>query len=83
MMFFLRPLHIIGFLSVILLITIVSVLSGKKVKSADDFITSSKKANSWMVTGTITGVLVGGASTIGNYSIGFSMWLVSLVVYFR
>lgn len=64
MMFFLKPLHIIGFFSIILLISVVSILSGKKVKSADDFITSNKRANSWMVTGTITGVLVGGASTI-------------------
>lgn len=82
MMFFLKPLHIIGFLSVILLITVVSVLSGKKVKSANDFITSSKKANSWMVTGTITGVLVGGASTIGTtqlaFQCGISAWWFTL-----
>jgi len=77
-MFSLKPLHIIGFFSVILLITIVSVLSGKKVKSADDFITSNKRANSWLVTGTITGVLVGGASTIGTtqlaFQCGMSAW---------
>ena len=82
MMFFLKPLHIIGFLSVILLITIVSVLSGKKVKSADDFITSNKRANSWMITGAITGVLVGGASTIGTtqlaFQCGMSAWWFTL-----
>jgi SSS family solute:Na+ symporter len=82
MMFFLKPLHIIGFLSIILLITVVSVFSGKKVKSANDFITSNKRANSWMVTGTITGVLVGGASTIGTtqlaFQCGMSAWWFTL-----
>ena len=82
MMFFLKPLHIIGFLSVMLLITVVSVLSGKKIKSADDFITSNKRVNSWLVTGTITGVLVGGASTIGTtqlaFQCGMSAWWFTL-----
>jgi SSS family solute:Na+ symporter len=58
------------------------VLSGKKVKSANDFITSNKKASSWLVTGTITGVLVGGASTIGTtqlaFKCGMSAWWFTL-----
>ena len=82
MTFLLKPLHVIGFLLVILLITVVSVLSGKKVKSADDFIISNKRASSWLVTGTITGVLVGGASTIGTtqlaFQSGMSAWWFTL-----
>lgn len=70
--------HIVGIVGVIAFITFIGVYSGKKVKSASDFLTGGKSAGSILVAGTIMGTLIGGASTIGTaqlaYTHGPSAW---------
>ncbi len=74
--------HYLGALIVICLITFMGVFSGKKVKTASDFDSGSRKTGAGIVMGSIFGSLVGGASTIGTaqlaYSHGFSAWWFTL-----
>ena len=67
-----------GFIITLLTITAVGIYSGKKVKNASDFSTGGGKAGSAIVTGTVMGTLVGGASTVGTaqlaFTYGFSAW---------
>jgi len=69
---------------VITLLLIVSVAWGKSSKALNnnDFSLSGRKANSWRVSGAITGTLVGGASTVGTaqlaYLYGLSAWWFTL-----
>ena len=70
--------HLIGIFITLFVITVVGIYSGKKVKNASDFSTGGRKAGAAIVTGTIMGTLVGGASTVGTaqlaYTYGFSAW---------
>lgn len=75
-------LHYMGALLVIVLICIISMYSGKQVKSAKEFADGGRKAGAGMVMGAIIGTLVGGASTIGTAQLafvyGFSAWWFTL-----
>ena len=75
-------LHYLGAIIVLVLITAMGIYSGKKVSSAGDFATGSKKAGVSIVAGSIIGTLVGGASTIGTaqlaFNYGFSAWWFTL-----
>ena len=65
--------HIIGIILTLLLITLVGIYSGRKVKTSSDFSVGGKKAGSGIVAGTIMGTLVGGSSTIGTAQLAFCM----------
>lgn len=74
--------HVIGIVFTLVIITLVGVYSGRKVKTSSDFSVGGKKANTGIVVGTIMGTLVGGASTIGTAQLaflyGFSAWWFTL-----
>lgn len=67
---------------VLLLITATGLYSGRRIKNARDFSTGGKKGGVAIVAGTITGTLIGGASTIGTAQLavvkGFSAWWFTL-----
>ena len=75
-------LHYLGAAIVLLLITAVGIYSGRQVKSAKDFSSGGRSAGTAIVSGSIIGTLVGGASTIGTaqlaFSFGFSAWWFTL-----
>jgi SSS family solute:Na+ symporter len=74
--------HYIGAAMVLGIITAMGIYSGRRVKSASDFLSGGKKAGVGIVAGSILGTLVGGASTIGTaqlaFSYGFSAWWFTL-----
>ncbi len=74
--------HIIGILAAFIVITAVGLYAGSKVKSSKDFSTGGRKAGWALVTGTILGTLLGGASTIGTaqlaFQFGLSAWWYTL-----
>ena len=74
--------HLVGACATLLLMFVLGVLSGRKVKGASDFDTGGGKAGAIMVAGTIIGTLVGGSSTIGTaelaFNFGFSAWWFTL-----
>ena len=73
---------IIGIVITFLAIVIVSLISGRKVKSGADFDSAGGKAGAGIVTGAILGTLVGGSSTVGTaqlaYDFGMSAWWFTL-----
>lgn len=76
------PEHYIGAGIVLLLITATGLYSGRRIKGAGDFSTGGKQGGVGIVAGTITGTLIGGASTIGTAQLavvkGFSAWWFTL-----
>jgi SSS family solute:Na+ symporter len=70
--------HIVGVVAAFILITVAGLYAGSKVKSSADFSTGGRKAGWPLVTGTLLGTFVGGASTIGTaqlaFQFGFSAW---------
>ncbi len=77
-----NTVQLCGAVGVILLVVAVGFLSGRKVKSASDFISGGRNAGSGVVSGSIMGALVGSACTIGTaqlaYSYGISAWWYTL-----
>ena len=75
-------IQICGAVGVMLLIIIVGVWSGRKVKSAADFASGGGKAGPGLVIGMVMGTMVGGACTIGTaqlaYEYGLSAWWYTL-----
>lgn len=75
-------IHYVGIVLVLLLILFVGIRSGKTVKSINEFSGKSRTAGVGIITGTITGTIMGGASTIGTaqlaYTNGFSAWAFTL-----
>ena len=71
----------VGTLAVLVLISMVGVRAGGKVKTAKDFTTGSGMGAP-MVAGSLIGTLVGGASTIGTaqlaFTYGLSAWWFTL-----
>ncbi len=74
--------HIISMLITLGVAAIIGVISMKKVKSASDFSVGKKSVSATLITGTLVGTLVGGASTIGTaqlaFKFGFSAWWFTL-----
>ncbi len=74
--------HIVGLVLTVLLIAILSIRSGRSIKSAADFSGSGKSAGSAIVAGALIGTLVGGSSTVGTaqlaYTYGMSAWWFTL-----
>ena len=75
-------MHFVGGLATFAIFVAVGIYSGKKVANAADFANASRRAGSTLVVGTITGTLVGGASTIGTaqlaFTYGLSAWWFTL-----
>lgn len=75
-------LTVIGIVFVLILLTTVGALSGKKVKNSDDFLTGGGKAGRWLVCGGIMGALVSSQATIGTaqlaFHFGLSAWWFTL-----
>lgn len=74
--------HIISIIATLIIVALVGVYSGRKVKSTADFDTAGKKAGWHIVAGTIVGTLVGAASTVATsqmaFVYGFSAWWYTL-----
>ena len=74
--------HYLGIAIVLVLMTVVGLYAGRKVTSAADFTTGSRKAGWPVVTGTIMGTLVSASSTVGTaqlaFQFGFSAWWFTL-----
>ncbi|MDR1065114.1 MAG: sodium:solute symporter family protein [Oscillospiraceae bacterium] len=74
--------HYLGAGIVLLLTAALGVSSGRRVKSAGDFISGGRRAGAGIVAGSVLGSLVGGASTIGTaqlaFTSGFSAWWFTL-----
>jgi len=72
----------LGMFFALTLILAAGIYSGKKVSSSYDFSVGGRKVGYLFIAGTITGTLVGGASTVGTselaYSYGFSAWWFTL-----
>lgn len=73
---------LLGMAAVLIGIAVVGVLSGRKVRGADDFVKGSGKEGSFLVTGAILGSLAGSQSTIGTaqlaFHFGMSAWWYTL-----
>ena len=80
--YFVNLIQLCGALSVILLVVVVGVSSGRKIKSAADFETGSSSSGCGMVSGMIIGTMVGGSATIGTaqlaFHYGLSAWWYTL-----
>jgi SSS family solute:Na+ symporter len=74
--------HVAGIFASFILIAAAGLYAGRKVKSTADFSTGGRKAGWSLVTGTLLGTFVGGASTIGTaqlaFQFGFSAWWYTL-----
>jgi SSS family solute:Na+ symporter len=71
-------LHYLGVALVVGVLVAVGIAAGRAVKSSADFTGGARKAGVAMVTGALTGTIIGGASTIGTaqlaYTNGLSAW---------
>lgn len=71
--------HLLGIVLVVIFMCIIGIFSGKNTKNAKDFNTGNKGLTTAVIVGTITGTLVGGASTIATTQLAFeygysAMW---------
>jgi SSS family solute:Na+ symporter len=75
-------LYLIIFGLSFLIITALSLLRFRQMKTSEDFSVASRSLGPWDVSWVIIGTLVGGASTIGTvqmaYESGFSAWIFTL-----
>ena len=74
--------HLAAFIVTLILTAAVGISAARKVKNAADFSVGGRKSGVAMVSGTIVGTIIGGASTVGTaqlaYSVGFSAWWFTL-----
>lgn len=74
--------HMVAFFAILILISWVGIDASRKVKNASDFAIGGRKSGVPMVSGTIVGTIIGGASTVGTaqlaFSIGLSAWWFTL-----
>jgi SSS family solute:Na+ symporter len=74
--------HYLGAGLVLAFTSALGVFSGRRVKSAGDFISGGGRAGAGVVAGAVLGSLVGGASTIGTaqtaFTSGLSAWWFTL-----
>jgi SSS family solute:Na+ symporter len=64
--------HLIALVATLTGVALLGFISGRRVRSAADFTGSNRRATASVVAGTITGTLVGGASTIGTAQLAFA-----------
>jgi SSS family solute:Na+ symporter len=74
--------HFAGIVATLIVMIVVGLYAGSKVKSDADFATGGRQAGSAVISGAIMGTLVSGASTIGTaqlaFQYGFSAWWFTL-----
>ncbi|MDF9407938.1 sodium:solute symporter family protein [Pelotomaculum isophthalicicum JI] len=74
--------HIISIVLTLTFVSLVGIYAGRQVSGAADFTVSGRKAGVILIIGTITGTLVGGASTVGTaelaFRYGMSAWWFTL-----
>jgi SSS family solute:Na+ symporter len=74
--------HWVGLLLTLAAVTFMGVSAARKVKNAADFTLGGQKSGTALVTGTIVGTIIGGASTVGTaqlaFSVGLSAWWFTL-----
>jgi SSS family solute:Na+ symporter len=74
--------HIISMMITLLVVICLGIYSLHRVKSAADFAVGGRAISAPLVASTITGTLVGGASTVGTaqlaFNYGFSAWWFTL-----
>lgn len=63
--------HLFGIILVVIFMCLVGAFTGKNTKNADDFNTGNSSLTALTIIGTITGTLVGGASTIATTQLAF------------
>ena len=66
---------LLGAVFVLALVLAAAMFSGRQVQNAADFSSASQRATLPMVLGSLTGTMVGGASTIGTAQLAFSYGL--------
>lgn len=75
-------LHLAGLLAVFAIVAAVGLRAARQVKTARDFVVGGRSMGPAVVSGAITGTIIGGASTIGTaqlaYTVGFSAWWFTL-----
>jgi len=75
-------MHIFSLTLTLLAVAAIGLYSTRKVKSAADFAVSGRSSGVVLISGTITGTIIGGTATIGTaqlaYSIGLSAWWYTL-----
>ena len=74
--------HMVALVLTLILTAVVGVGAARKVKNAADFSLGGRKSGVSLVSGTIVGTIIGGASTVGTaqlaFSVGFSAWWFTL-----
>lgn len=74
--------HLVSMLIALALTAVVGVSAARNVKSAADFSVGGHRSGVALVSGTIVGTIIGGASTVGTaqlaFSIGLSAWWFTL-----
>lgn len=75
-------IHLITLALTLLAVTVIGLYSARKVKSAADFSVNGRSSGIAIISGTITGTIIGGTATIGTaqlaYSLGLSAWWYTL-----
>jgi SSS family solute:Na+ symporter len=75
-------MQLLGALVVVILVILVGVLSGSKVRKAEEFTVAGRRLGASGVAGVVVGALVGGASTVGTaqaaYVYGLGGWWFTL-----
>ncbi|EGO61806.1 sodium:solute symporter family protein [Acetonema longum] len=74
--------HMASLIATLVIVTGIGLSAARKVKTAADFTLGGKSSGVVLITGTIIGTIVGGASTVGTaqlaFSYGFSAWWFTL-----
>ncbi len=65
-------LNILGFILVLVIITLIGIYSGRKIINSEDFTSGGTGIGIPIIIGTIVGTLVGGASTVGTAELAFN-----------
>lgn len=79
---YLTTSHFISLIITLGAVTSLGLYAARKVKTAADFAVGGQASGVPLIAGTITGTILGGASTIGTaqlaFSVGFSAWWYTL-----
>ena len=75
-------IHLISMLAALAVTAVVGVSAARNIKSAADFSVGGYRSGVALVSGTIVGTIIGGASTVGTaqlaFSVGLSAWWFTL-----
>ncbi|OPX88043.1 MAG: putative symporter YidK [Pelotomaculum sp. PtaB.Bin104] len=81
-MYTLTGTHLISIVITLSVVSLAGVYAGRQVRKASDFSVGGRNAGPILITGTIAGTLVGGATTIGTaelaFKFGLSAWWFTL-----